>query len=298
MTEEEWLNATEPHAMLGFLQTAGGGSARKLRLCAVACCRRIWHFLPCHRCREAVRCAELLADGLLGEREREESLRQALDAFIVLGAVADALSCGTWTALDILTTEDERDRYDEVYQQAYQEARHSVGDANEAWEASSAALAAYRVLIDDESGCLALFHAAKTVALGCRHAHPEASDPPDTLHARQNPCAYAEPEAAYRPADPTESARQCDVIAEIFGNPFRPVELNPIWVSSMVVALAQAAYDEPILPAGTLDPDRLAVLADALEDSGCTDPAILHHLRGPGPHVRGCFVIDALLGNK
>jgi hypothetical protein len=49
-------------------------------------------------------------------------------------------------------------------------------------------------------------------------------------------------------------------------------------------------------PQGTLDPARLAVLADALEEAGCTDPDILSHLRGTGPHVRGCWVIDLLLG--
>jgi hypothetical protein len=60
--------------------------------------------------------------------------------------------------------------------------------------------------------------------------------------------------------------------------------------------MAQTAYDERILPAGTLDPDRLAVLADALEDAGCDNADILSHLRGPGPHVRGCWVVDLLLG--
>ena len=44
--------------------------------------------------------------------------------------------------------------------------------------------------------------------------------------------------------------------------------------------------------------ERLPILADALEEAGCTDAAILGHLRGPGPHVRGCWVIDLLLGKK
>jgi hypothetical protein len=84
----------------------------------------------------------------------------------------------------------------------------------------------------------------------------------------------------------------------IFGNPFRPVVLDPSWRTPTVTPLAQAAYDERILPAGTLDQDRLAVLADALEDAGCNNADILSHLRGPGPHLRGCWVIDLLLGKE
>ena len=63
-----------------------------------------------------------------------------------------------------------------------------------------------------------------------------------------------------------------------------------------MVALAQAAYDQRTLPAGHLDPARLAVLADALDEAGCTDADVLNHLRGPGPHVRGCWAVDLLLG--
>jgi hypothetical protein len=44
--------------------------------------------------------------------------------------------------------------------------------------------------------------------------------------------------------------------------------------------------------------DPFAILADALEEAGCTDAAILSHLRGPGPHVRGCWVVDLLLGKE
>ena len=70
------------------------------------------------------------------------------------------------------------------------------------------------------------------------------------------------------------------------------------WNDAVVVRLAQSAYEERHLPAGTLDNGRLAVLADALEEAGCTDADILDHLRGPGPHVRGCWPVDLCLGKS
>jgi hypothetical protein len=70
------------------------------------------------------------------------------------------------------------------------------------------------------------------------------------------------------------------------------------WNGGTIVQLAQSAYEERHLPAGTLDNGRLAVLADALEEAGCTDADILGHLRGPGPHVRGCWAVDLLLGKS
>jgi hypothetical protein len=94
---------------------------------------------------------------------------------------------------------------------------------------------------------------------------------------------------------------QIALLRDIFGNPFRPVAVDPAWLSSNDGAtrrLAQAAYDDRQLPDGTLDPARLAVLTDALEDAGCTDRAILDHLRGPGVHVRGCWCVDLLLGKS
>jgi hypothetical protein len=81
----------------------------------------------------------------------------------------------------------------------------------------------------------------------------------------------------------------------IFGNPFRPVSLNPDLLTPTVLNPSQSAYDERIMPAGYLDPDLLAVLSDALEEAGCEDADILTHLRGSGPHVRGCHVLDLLL---
>jgi hypothetical protein len=93
-----------------------------------------------------------------------------------------------------------------------------------------------------------------------------------------------------------EMDRQCDLLRDIFGNPFRPVSIDPAWQTPTVTALAQAAYDHRSLPAGTLEPARLAVLADALEEAGCDNADVLSHLRQSGEHVRGCWVVDLLTG--
>jgi hypothetical protein len=102
-------------------------------------------------------------------------------------------------------------------------------------------------------------------------------------------------DAANHVTGPAISAVQCDMIRCIFGNPFRSIGLDPAHRPPTVVSLARAAYDERELPSGELDPLRLAVLADALEETGAPDELVTH-LRGPGPHVRGCFAIDLCLG--
>jgi hypothetical protein len=109
---------------------------------------------------------------------------------------------------------------------------------------------------------------------------------------------WAEDDAVRLAAECSEESVQASLLRDILGNPFRPVTLAPSWLTSSVVALSQAAYEERQLPAGTLDPTRLAVLADALEDAGCTDAELLGHLRGPGPHVRGCWALDLILGKE
>lgn len=91
---------------------------------------------------------------------------------------------------------------------------------------------------------------------------------------------------------------QSTLLRCIFGNPFRPIVLDSSWLTPSVLGLAQAAYDERCLPSGTLDKTRLAILGDCLEDAGCRDSDILSHLRHPGEHVRGCWVLDLLLGKK
>jgi hypothetical protein len=89
--------------------------------------------------------------------------------------------------------------------------------------------------------------------------------------------------------------------AALFRDLFRtlpPVEeAVQAWGDGVVTRLAKAAYDERLLPSGHLDPARLAVLADALLDAGCSaDAELLLHLRSEGPHVRGCWAVDAVVG--
>jgi hypothetical protein len=88
-----------------------------------------------------------------------------------------------------------------------------------------------------------------------------------------------------------------DLLREVFGNPFQQVAFDPAWRTADVQALADAAYEER-LSTFDLDPVRLSVLADALEDGGCRDEPLLAHLRGPGPHVRGCWALDLVLGKQ
>lgn len=94
------------------------------------------------------------------------------------------------------------------------------------------------------------------------------------------------------------SKLQADLLRCIVGNPFHFIAIDPSWLTwerGVVPSIARAAYEERDLPSGYLDNARLGILADALEEAGCQEPYLLGHLRGPGPHVRGCCVIDALL---
>jgi hypothetical protein len=99
-------------------------------------------------------------------------------------------------------------------------------------------------------------------------------------------------------AEKDEKAAQVGLLREIVANPFYKLSLDLDPRTPTVLTLAQAAYEQRTLPAGTLDPDRLGVLADALEDAGCTEAAILEHLRGPGPHYRGCWALDLVLNRS
>jgi hypothetical protein len=83
--------------------------------------------------------------------------------------------------------------------------------------------------------------------------------------------------------------RVAPLVRCIVGNPFRPATLDPTWLTADVRGLAVAAYEERAF-------DRLPILADALAEAGCDDESVLGHCRGGGPHARGCWVVDLVLG--
>jgi hypothetical protein len=88
-----------------------------------------------------------------------------------------------------------------------------------------------------------------------------------------------------------EETHQCHLIRDILGYPYAAMGNISRWRSGNVVSLAEAIYTERAF-------DRLPILADALEDAGCDHADILEHCRGPGPHVRGCWVVDLILGKS
>jgi hypothetical protein len=264
MTEAEWLACPDLWSLLEFLN--GKVSERKLRLFACACCRQVWHLLTEERSRAAVEVAEQYADGQATLAERVAAEDTARDA---------------WEDRTRATARDE--------------AMAPTMDA---------ALAAMRAVWDMETIDAARATARDTMRkqgwpLYLTGLNAELDAERSAAWAATGTCGIdATWLAAWDAAWDEACAAQAALLRDITCNPFRPVSLDPTWRTPTVVALAQAAYGNRILPAGTLDTDRLAVLADALEDAGCDNADILSHLRGPGPHVRGCWAVDLLLGKE
>jgi hypothetical protein len=219
MTELEWWNSDHPYMMLWSLK--GKDSDRKMRLFAIACCRRIWHRLSDPRSRRAIEIAERYVESKVRNLERESARREARAAMM----------------------EGERD-----------------SEKDPAW-ALRGELVALTVSERVSANLL--------IALFNEKAQ------------KQNPTG-----------ETTESVAQADLLRDLFGHlPFRSTNSNRNWLTPTVLSFAQAIYDD-----GTFD--HLPILADALEDAGCDNADILSHCRGPGPHVRGCWVVDLLLGKK
>jgi hypothetical protein len=229
MTEQGWLDGTDPQKMLAFL--GGKSGDRKLRLFACACCRRIWHLLTDARSQRAVEGAERFVDGTAGRREMVRAYLAACEA-----------------------------------------TRHSWQSPDKQEEPNAPI-------------SLPLGHEAAT----------SAAAPKMTGEMAQHVA-----ECAADAGKGTDDAKpfQAHLLRDIFGNPLHPVALAPARMTPAVLNLAQAAYDNRFLPSGLLDHTGLAILADSLEEAGFANADILSHLRGPGPHVRGCWPVDLILGKR
>ena len=260
MNESDWAVCNDPNDMVRFLSESGKLSQRKARLFAVACCFHCYWYrlLDHHPLQRAAGLAARHAEGLAEAQEVREAAASAHVVAETLKRQADL------EAADLSARPSEFLPYD----------------------ADAAAVAAL------------------------------ALDDPLTAASR----------STYVPRNQQERAIQVSLIRDLLGPlPFRPVTLSPsvrVWNSGTVVRLAQAIYQEQQLlsnsdtlgwflrrreqaiypwrqlPSGYLDSQRLAVLADALLDAGCDEEELMRHCRSEGPHVRGCWALDLVLGKE
>jgi hypothetical protein len=272
MTEQDWRKCAEPERMLKSLRGAVNG--RKLRLFAVACCRRVWHLLREERSRRAVDVAERHADGLADDWQLEAARAGAGSAVEVWRGRA------RWTPGD-----------------------RSVLQAQQAaWAAAARPARAPRLAAS--AAALAAAAAARKQARarvvsswGRGLAAVPAELVPATWQVLSLPAWWvvraeeAEARAAGDAQEAAERRQQSELLRELLGNPFRPVALDPAWLTwggGTVARIARAIAEEGVF-------DQTPILADALEEAGCADERILEHLRGPGPHLRGCWALDLIV---
>jgi hypothetical protein len=206
MTEQEWSSSTDPDPILAFLRERA--SERKLRLFAVACCRRIWHLLPEGPCRTAIEVAEEYAEGLLGEEE----LSMAEEA---AAAVAEAACRAS--------------RADTADEGAFVRATACVAALEPAYHFGRRyVLGRYREFCRHGGA----YAAAGRSAGRCAYAAHWAA------YAAQRDLTAAEA------AGLATRAVQADLLRCILGNPFRPPNMEGPWRSRAVVAPAQGIYDD------------------------------------------------------
>ena len=156
-------------------------------------------------------------------------------------------------------------------------------------EASRRAVVMAERLAEDPVDDQALFETVRAaIETACEIADPEANLAAEMAYrAASRDGWYAAAVVGHGP----DADKEVAALRDIFGNPFRPVTIDPACRTPDVVALARTIYDDRAF-------GRMPELADALEGSGCTYPDILGHCRQPGEHVPGCWVVDAILGKS
>jgi len=228
MTEQEWQECADPHAMLAVSKWKVTDKRRRLFI--VTCCRRVWHLLSDPRSRQAV---------------------EILERHLESGATQQELQDG-WGLAGLALTD--------VRKTANHSHHHAANVAAQAMLCTAA----------HNTG------AAQAIAKNVVAAMSTRMD------SQGQPVIDPDVEAKERMA--LANDLRCTL-----GTPFRKVTIEDSWCSSNVTALAQAIYDDRAF-------DRMPILADALEDAGCSNQDILQHCRSGGEHVRGCWVVDLLLG--
>ncbi len=229
-------------------------SERKWRLFAVACCRSIWSMLVDARVRDVVDKAELYADNLISLQVLDQAREQAHSAALEVARSIFAITDHQEEPID----------GDEPFWASW-----AYYDLSWAFQAASSSAAQDRKSLERTSWM---------VRNACSARSAQYATDPNSSRAT---------------AWQDTGARQCELIREIFGNPFRPATIHPVWLTSSVREVARRIDL-------TCRFFELPILADALEEAGCDNPEILDHCRIRPPsgrkHVRGCWVVDLVLG--
>ncbi len=266
--------------MLQFLQ--GKASNRKFRLFALACCRRVQHLMVHDVSCRALEVAQKFADGQASADELETANDAASDvAHLPFGEHAASWPpVSSWYAAraacgaEIAARSAPASRYEESDQ----------GNALYVAWAAGAATATDGIRWDDAAWDKVLF------AAWARY-YGDPGDRWGDFCLSEAPFELGWDDFADYSGWVAERKVQTSLVHDLFGNPFRPVTIDHRWLTSTVVDLASAIYDEKAL-------DRMPILADALMDAGCDNDEIISHCRGSGPHVRGCCVVDSILGKS
>lgn len=249
MTEREWLTSESPQKMREHLEEKVGANARKLRLFACACCRRVarWFLDPVQHA--AVDILEKYADG---------------------AATPDELASACMDA----------DQFDEQHP-LLSEARDDVRE--DYLEAADAA--------------------ARVVAQATSNDPPGEHEPTyyhrlyDTIMHTVDAAGFGavvdDPQNGRTlPAQAVERKVLAAILRCVFGNPFRPITFDPVWRTDAALSLSRQMYESH-------DFGAMPILADALQDAGCDYDDILSHCRDVNAtHVRGCWVVDLVLGKS
>ncbi len=284
-----WL--AEPTTILDGLSDAA--AERKLRLLACACCRRIWKLLLHDEAwTAAVTMAEREAEDVPVREPPEEDLYTRLDACRENGAARHWYAGCAGVVAGYWCDEWGRRRGQIGMRSMPEPSPYAVEKAVHA-----AGLVALAAAYDAVAPTYCASATSSQIVSGRLPGGSFEGNPFYTLSASGFRNTFTR-DPAWQEARNHECSRQAELVRDVFGNPFRAVRFDPDWLSwheGTIERLALAAYEERQLPSGELDGARLAVLADALEEAGCSDAEILGHLRNPGLHVRGCWAVDLLL---
>jgi hypothetical protein len=260
MNLASWQTSKDPGEMLAALP--GKVSERKLRLFACACCRRAWHLLPEEPSRRAVEIAESHADGATTAEELAQARAAARQ--VTWGRIQQVHSLASTSCV----SQNARSAWALVWAAC---AAEEAADAH-VWSEWTPGVGQEV----NPSQSLAL-RTAQVVSWAKTVAEEQGLWSKDGLPSLRN--------------FDDEEDYQCELLRDVFGSVICPVWIDPKWLSfrsGTVARMALAIHEEARF-------EDLPILADALEDAGCDSTRLLDHCRSSGPHVRGCWAVDALL---